>query len=49
MTFTRIFVLERKFAYSREAQAVFWGSPASKCALVAPGLLLYSGAQSLLE
>ena len=35
MTFTRIFVLERKFAYARGAQAAFLGVQVSKCALVA--------------
>ena len=46
MTFTRIFVLERKFADAwGEEQAIFFGAQALKGTPVAPGLLLYFGAQ----
>ena len=48
MTFTRILVLERKFAHARGYKLYFWGAQASKCSLVSPSLLLYFGAQSLL-
>ena len=49
MTCTRIFVLKQKFAYARGGhKQYFWEAQASKCALVAPGLLLYFGAQSSL-
>ena len=51
MTFTHIFFLQQKFAYATvlgEHKQYFWGAQASKCTLVASGLLLYFGAQSSL-
>ena len=48
VTFTRIFVLERKFAYAwREHKLCFRGAQAAKCTPVAPGLFFLGGEHNL--
>ena len=46
--FTRVFVIERKFAHAWGEQAVFWVTQAPKSTPVAAGLLLCFGARSSL-
>ena len=48
MTFTRIFVLQRKFTHACWEQVALWGAQAPNCTSVPPALLLCFGAQSSL-